>query len=723
MRNSLIKHLQSNTIALLFLALVFANVYWWKSPILGGFLLVGFLLIVGRRVGTYTHPEDPAILQTAWGVWFLLSGLIIFGCIAYYTAMFTATVANVLVFAAVPAGIWLARHSQSNGWLSRLHDLWRGREHAIPKSVFITAMISILALGLVVSGLVDGITLEAVRSPWNNVEPSVFVAMFLAMLGTVALLFRGRERALTLPLTIGGLFSFLAVALIVFPIGYGFDTFIHQATESYIAEHGTITPKPLYYIGQYVLVLFSHFNFHLPVQAVDTYLLPVLTALLLPPAAYGVTAHVTGQKRLAAAGITALFFLPLASFIVTTPQGLANLWTLLLILAAVPFLLRRESPKPTLLIIPALATLLIHPIAGIPAVIFVTLLLVEPRRFTARAKTLSRVAYYGAVFLGSIVLPASFAVLTLVSDVSLTFDATDLSWQRILESLHVDKLLFASNFQPVLDFAYLFDVNRLIILGALTVAGVIIARRLDINKTFGVYGWMVCILLVNYLLLSTVVDFTFLIDYEKSNYADRLVPLMAYFLAPLILLGMAGLMQRLRRSPSLLKIGGVVLIAGWITAAFYTTYPTDDAYVTHAGFNVGQSDVTAVYSIDEEAGDEPYVVLANQSVSAAAIRELGFDNYFGDLFFYPIPTGGELYELFLEMNDKPARTTAATAGRLAREACQDAPDCEAPETVFYVVNDYWWQSTRLIEIGKQTSDDWYSLGDGAVHIFRYNLNP
>jgi hypothetical protein len=721
MKNSLINHFQSNTIAILFLALVFANVYWWKSPILGGFLLVGFLLIVGRRVGTYTHPEDPGMLQTVWGAWFLLSGLIIFGCIAYYVSMFSATVANVLLFTAIPAGFLIARHSRPKGWFSRLHDIWRGREHTIPKSVFITAIVTLLAIALVVTGLVEGVTLDAVRSPWHNVEPAIFVAMFMAMLGLTALLFRGRERSLTLPLTISGLFSFLAVALIVFPIGYGFDTFIHQATEGYIAEHGTITPKPLYYIGQYVLVLFSHFNFHLPVQAVDAFLLPVLTALLLPPAAYGVVAHVTGKKRLAAASLTALFFFPLASFIVTTPQGLANLWTLLLILAAVPFLLRREPPKPLSLIIPALATLLIHPIAGIPAVIFVALLLVEPRRFADRAKTLSRVAYYGAIFLGSIVLPASFGVLTLISDVSLTFDTANLSWQQIVESLHVDKLLFASNFQPVLDFAYLFDVNRLVILAALAVAGVLIARRLEIRKTFGVYGWMVGILLVNYLLLSTVVDFTFLIDYEKSNYADRLVPLMVYFLAPLILLGMAGLMQRLRRSPSLLKIGGVVLIAGWVTASFYTTYPTDDAFVTHAGFNVSQSDVTAVYSIDKEAGDKPYVVLANQSVSAAAIRELGFDNYFGDLFFYPIPTGGALYELFLEMNDTPGRTTATTAKQLAEDACRDTPECVPPETVFYVVNDYWWQSERLVEIGKQTSDDWYSLDNGAVYIFEYDF--
>ena len=47
-----------------------------------------------------------------------------------------------------------------------------------------------------------------------------------------------------------------SVANIIFPLGFGFDPFIHQATEKHILDFGFILPKKLYYIGQYVLVGF-----------------------------------------------------------------------------------------------------------------------------------------------------------------------------------------------------------------------------------------------------------------------------------------------------------------------------------------------------------------------------------------------------------------------------------------------------------------------------------
>ena len=145
-------------------------------------------------------------------------------------------------------------------------------------------------------------------------------------------------------------------------------------------------------------------------------------------------------------------------------------------------------------------------------------------------------------------------------------------------------------------------------------------------------------------------------------------------------------------------------------------YPRDDAYERGHGLNVSQSDINAVYAIDREADGRPYAVLANQSVSAAAIRQLGFEHYYGEMFFYPIPTGGELYQFFLEINLKPDKKIAQDALNLIAERC---PDCEQPQILFYVVNDYWWQAERLVETGKSTADDWFSLDRGRIHVFKY----
>ena len=87
------------------------------------------------------------------------------------------------------------------------------------------------------------------------------------------------------------------------------------------------------------------------------------------------------------------------------------------------------------------------------------------------------------------------------------------------------------------------------------------------------------------------------------------------------------------------------------TALSYNALPRHDALVTGRGWSTGAADQEAVKLIEYDADGKPYTVLANQSVSAAAVDLLGFKRYSttndGDVFFYPIPTGGPLYETFL----------------------------------------------------------------------------
>jgi len=224
---------------------------------------------------------------------------------------------------------------------------------------------------------------------------------------------------------------------------------------------------------------------------------------------------------------------------------------------------------------------------------------------------------------------------------------------------------------------------------------------------------MVFALTVNYLFLSTLIEFTFLIDYERLNYASRLLPLISFFLVPLVILGLGHLFVNIKDQPIILRtcvLVGLVVIAG---STLYLSYPRRDAYETNRGFNVSQADIDAVYAVEVMAQGEPYLALANQSVSAAAIQEIGF-RYWGDLFFYPIPTGGELYEYFLAMNESPTRETAQAALDLV-------PMHGDITTLFFLVNNYWWDAPRIIETAKTTADDWRSLGEGQVYLFRYDL--
>ena len=559
--------------------------------------------------------------------------------------------------------------------------------------------------------LSDSPVTEAVRSVWERLPVSLFLLFALTVSLTFGLLWRGRERAVSLLLVCVLLFATLSVAAIAFPIGFGFDSFIHKATEAHLAEFGTITPKPFYYIGQYALVLFAHHGFQIPIDLADTFLVPILAALLLPMAWYFAAAHITRKRGTAMLTLTGLFLLPLSQFIVTTPQALANLWTMLLILASVPYLLEREHPQLRVLALGAVATVLIHPIAGIPTLLYFMFLSTDPSRTNPRTPKTNRVVRLFLIAFACVVLPLSFVVNSLVSGQALGLNWASLNPLMWVSSLNL-AVFFENRFSPLLDLVYLYGLNAMLILVLVAVFAWIEYRR-DLSRRFRALLLMVLALSVNYLIMSTLLEFTFLIDYERLNYAARLLPLISFFLVPLLILGLGHLFVNIKGQPLILRACVLVGIVAIASSTFYLSYPRRDAYESNRGFNVSQADIDAVHLVESMAVGVPYLALANQSVSAAAIQEIGF-RYYGDLFFYPIPTGGELYALFLAMNESPTRD-------IAEQALESVPQHGDVTTVFFLVNNYWWDAPRIIETAKTTADDWRSLGDGQIYLFRYDL--
>ena len=716
-----LRHIQDSIFAVIFLAVWIGNAFLWQNTLVGVILLAFAVLTFGSLIGALVSPQEHPAIRAWTGIWMLLSVVMLIGCAAYYLAVIPAIVFQAMVLLIPPTALWIAHRKQARGWFEPPHEDITERRHVVAPAAWAAAAIVLLSTFVVLHILQRSQTVDAIRTPWDAVSGSVFLAMMATLLLLFAQLFRGKERAVSIPLVSAALFAFLSVASLVFPLGYGFDPFIHRATESHLAIEGTITPKPFYYIGQYVLVLFLHHGFSIPIDLADAWLVPVLAALLLPIAWFAAAAHLLPNRRAATATLAGLFLIPLASFITTTPQGLANLWTILLILGAVPFLVRVERPRVWLLALPAFAGLLVHPIAGIPAVLFLALLASEPRRASVRLRPFASVLYWTIAVVGCAILPASFLANALISGANLQFDWAALSPIALVSALHLD-LFFENRFNPLLDFVYLFGFNAIAFVIAIACLGWWSARK-TVSPALRAYVLMGAMLAANFVILSTAITFTFLIDYERQDYAGRLIPLAAFFLIPFLMLGIGRIAERLHASPIVLRVSAIVLVAALATSAFYLTYPRRDSYETSHGFNVSQADMNSVHAIDADARGASYVVLANQSVSAAAIREIGFKHYFGPFFFYPIPTGGELYDLFLSMNANPDRQITTDAVSLMNDACAADPACdEKPvQIVYYAVNDYWWQADRLVETGKQTADSWFAIDGGKIHVFRYDL--
>jgi len=643
-------------------SLVFTSVFTGFRPILGSFVSISWLMIAGSVV-YYTS------LVTFFTLFFAISSL--------------------------PVAAYLSSFLRVN----------TGRE---PYNSSVTPLVGVLVSVIVVAlfgffaSILEFSTVEPTRSPWLVVDPFSLFWLGIAIIATGWLAVLKKFFAVVIGVSVI-VFAMLSVALFVFPLGYGFDPFLHQATIDHITLHGTITPKPYYYIGQYSIELILVFVTRLSSHVIDVAMLPILASVFLPVTVGSVFWRITRRPLASIVAVLGVFLLPLGSFINTTPQGLANLWTLVVLLLALPQLVGVKRFVPfCVLALAGFSTLLIHPLAGLPVVLFLTLFfLVTSDAIVLRYK---KVLLGIVSVLGAVMLPVAFSVSN--SNGDLSFDGFSLS--ALLPSIFI-----GTNYEIFDDlFAFLAFNGWIFVLGFAAVAGIYLWRRGD--RKWLIYPLSSVLLFINASILSVSQDFSFLIDYEQTNYTHRIVVLCVYVMVPLAVFGfMLALDAVFSRKKFVFSFSVILLVAlGGIANAYYI-FPRHDAFSYSRGFTVGQSDYDTVSSIRSHAGDVEYVVLANQAVSAAAISDYGFAPYYGensDVFYYPVPTGGPLYEVFLDMiEDTPTQ-------ELARKAM----DLTGVNVVYFVVNDYWWSSEVATERAKVETDEWFEINNGktAVFIFR-----
>ena len=136
---------------------------------------------------------------------------------------------------------------------------------------------SSFAKKLKIPAIVIGLTIVA----FGTSMPELIVNIFASAKGQVDLAFGN-----VIGSNISNILLILGISAIIYPLGFGFDGFIHRATEVWIQNNGFITPKQPYYIGQYVLVIFLNKLSLVPLSWIDRLLLPALEAAFIPPLAF-----------------------------------------------------------------------------------------------------------------------------------------------------------------------------------------------------------------------------------------------------------------------------------------------------------------------------------------------------------------------------------------------------------------------------------------------------
>lgn len=694
--------------------LILFNQRFFQDYILAILLVFAYLVTLAWGWGRALQIRE-IFWQLIHGVPLALSILIILGSLTYYFYRIDDWVVGIFLIV-LPVSIGFGNKLMKNQSIEATPTAAAARLG--PKG-WLSLLIFGALTGQCFRLLLIASSSSALRSPFQTLNPDFFLYYFLAALSLLTLIKISTAKDIRfskIAVFASIIFFFLsfAVALIIYQVGFGFDPFIHQATEKLIFEQGQVTPKPVYYLGQYFLVVFLSKISLWPIGIIDSHLVPLLAAMLIPALLFFSLKNWNSKETIKLSLLTPLFLiLPFSNFTLTAPQGLANLFLLITLINSI----NNQYPWWGLLF-SALASLLIHPLAGIPAIVFVLILWAS--RWSARGGLAHKIVWLELLAITSFVLPLVFMLQSLISkDLAPTFGAAGLTGLR--QALAWLKPNFQRQFDWVYDIGYFWNQNLYLLLTLLAVIGIVLTIKSQNWQKLKPYFWTFVILIINYIFLSNWVNFEFLIEYERANYAQRILEISFYFLLPFVFVFYRQTFEKRESAPAQVsyvpstpkKVFGLLFFSFLILNSLYFSYPRHNQVETGHNISTSSSDVRAVQWI-ESVAQADYLVLANQSVSAAALKELGFKKYYpteqGEIFFYPIPTGGPLYQFYLSMvYDRPSR-----------EIVHQAADLVGVKEGYFIINQYWFGYERIVETAKAESDDWWPI-DNSIHVFQYKF--
>lgn len=667
-----------------------------------------FFAINGFAIGKTFFKHNALVLQLAFGCLFLSAASALFGTAVFYlSGIHSYHWQAWLIIISIALPLLSFKKPLIIEW--KFYKLNFNLPTIVLTSLFI--FLQFLAYLLIWQSR----TAQAIRTPWE-VLPDNFLAIYFVLFLVLLLIIRNSKGNWPLILIVSQVFLTFSLATIIYEIGFGFDPFIHRANVKLINETGVLLPKPLYYIGQYGLILFYNFLFKIPIATIDKFLVPVLSAVFLPLGIFTAFLNNFKTKRHLLLTVTAgLMLIPFFSFIATTPQALANLIALITILLAI-FSINNKRWIFWPISIMALFTLSIHPISGLPLLFFVILLAGNHYFFECRMPSLLKNSIaWELVILGGLALPIAFLINSTgtLSELKVAWHS---GWLLGLKDIFKGLIPFFyyRRYISAPDLWYTYCFNIFWLISSLAIAGLAFTARRRQFKKYSIFLLGALIALINYLLVKSAVNFLSLISYEQQNYPQRIMEIGLYFLAPLAIIGLYLTIEKIYKIGIWAQISMIMLLALCSTAAFYYDYPRVDKIKESHGYSTSITDVKTVKFIDnlemvKNKSADSYAVLASQPVSAAAIQEFSFRTYHNGLYFYPVPTGGKLYQLYEEYayGRRPSQEIAATARYLT-----------GAKKIYFVINNYWFSAIKRIEQEKETANAWYAL-DGKNYIFLY----
>lgn len=686
MRRFFFDHPQALPLVPLFVTLLITHSYL-DLPILTEILATLFLgmsfWLIFKEFRIFVDQFASALFTTLS----ILSSIAFLGALLIFFGRWNSSTLGILLL--TPLFVFLFLHFVFHKETGGSQEIVDGDFRFNTKECILPFLLFFVLIGINVWFLAQGKTTEPTNSPWNLVDPRFFISIFLQYILLVFIGFKFPKNPWVLLVQILHVFFLGTLVLILFPLGYGFDPTIHETTLQHILNEGSITPKTPYYQGYYSFVLFFSDLFSFSVSLVNRFFLPILGVVLLP-----LTLYLSFRKmEFPFLGFPFLLLFPFSLFIHTTPQSVANFFLLIFIF----FIISPERqilPKKLtyfFFVLMALAILTIHPLSGIAAIIVFTVFLV-PLPFR-------RIL----LFLEAFLAPAMFFILEYIRNGKITFS---FQWKNPFQFLlpqTMERFIFLE------DLFYV--VSEFILIGALFV--ILLGSLMGFFKNKMLFRK--CLLASGMILLNGIftfwfIRFSYLIPYEQNAFSFRLFEMAMYPLLPLVLFT---LLKTAKRIPQKSVIPFIILISFLGFSVFYLSFPRNDHFTKSKLYNLSEGDLEAVSFIQSHENGTPYVVLANQMTSLAALKQYGFKNFLktskGDLYFYPIPTSSPLYDAYLEMAE----------GNPSEKVLKGVRELMGVEKIFMIFPSYWTnfeaQRKKISQIAKQTIE----LHDGKIIVFEF----
>jgi len=696
--------------ALLSFILLSLNFFVLKSTLLGAFSLLIFIFCLVIHLAKLLYPNKISGERYFYASLILFCSLLLVNSLLYYLYKITDT-SSFLLFLLFSIPFFFPLKKTEN-ILSNVFKRFRSLSKYIKpfqKKYCDLKMCAFLTLEVILFSLVFYYsTTEILVSPWNHTSPIFFLLYALSTFFLLSLtLFSKVELKVKILCSILHLFFTFSIAAIMYKLGYGYDGFIHRATEEWIQQNGFITPKNPYYIGQYSMIVWISNLSLIPIFFIDVYFVPFLAAFFLPLSTMYALNNTWNIPKHHALALTWVFpFVFYLSLQLTTPHNLLILLFFITILLSL-FILNEKKGVFLLLLLCA-AGMLTHPLLGAPLLLFVlTRILLKKIPSISLQIPIILLFFFIITFLFTFL----FALNNYLGGYGLPHIGNPIKNFPLFLKLFERPFWYIKNVSFIFDSLYLFQALIGPIVFALAIMGLLKTKKVLQNFLLYLTGF-VSFFCAAWFLHSSI-HFEGLGAFEQGEYPLRLVKSSILFLLPFSMYGIYQLGIFFKKwkkvSPFLLLICSFLLMI-----SLYFAYPQNNPKVRFPGFNVTQHDMKAVKLIQEKSEGTPYIILSNSLVCAATLTQYGFVRYYDvqgfSQFYCSMPSGSPLYILYQKMVYEGTR----------REYMEEAMDATGVDKAFFVINKYWSNFPKIVESAKIDSEAWFSVDNGELFVFEYD---